>query len=255
MRWYRNLVAAAGFGNPSLAFSVGAPLAALLALDLSIFMVTKVTGLSLAAGFICAALFLEFLRMRSNLRVAAITKAWPQVVDSIRSAFIAGLDLESAISDLAKLGPKNLRKSFSEAAQMFNAGYRVDDCLNWLKVEFSTVASDQLFESLRLIHTLGGNSSLKSLASLSEQLRAEIALDNELNAKQGWIASTAKLGLIAPWFVVLLLSARPENASIYNSAPGVLVLVSGLVICMLAYFAIQVFGLVIQTRRVFVSES
>ena len=255
MRWYRNLVASAGFGNPSLVLSLGMPLAALLTLDWLIFMVTKVTGLSLAAGFICVALFLEFLRMRSSLRVTAITKAWPQVVDSIRSAFNAGLDLPSAIADLAKLGPKNLRKSFSEAAQMFDAGYRVDDCLNWLKVEFSTVASDQLFESLRLIHSLGGNSSLKSLASLAGQLRAETALSNELNAKQGWIASTAKLGLIAPWFVVLLLSARPENARIYNSASGVLVLVSGLIVCMLAYFAIQVFGQVIQTKRVFDRES
>ncbi|MFM6980885.1 MAG: type II secretion system protein F, partial [Micrococcales bacterium] len=60
-----------------------------------------------------------------------------------------------------------------------------------------------------------------------------------------------KLGLIAPWAIVLLLSRRRENLGIYNSPTGLLVLCGGLAVCLIAYFMIQILGAELKAKRVF----
>ena len=42
----------------------------------------------------------------------------------------------------------------------------------------------------------------------------------ELRARQSWIVNAARLGVVAPWIVLLMLATRPEGAAAYNSPAG-----------------------------------
>lgn len=215
----------------------------------------SVVALAFAIWLLALTVFLEWLRVRANRRIAAITSAWPEVVESLVSALQAGMNVSNAVGDLAKFGPANLRKSFAAADEALTAGHDIIHVLTWLKVEFSTEPSDRTIEILKLLDQLGGHSSIEVLSAISQNIRNEIAFDAQLAAKQGWVSTTAKLGLIAPWVVVFMLSRRPENAHVYNSSNGVTALLGGLGFCLIAYLAIQLLGTPVKVKRVFADAS
>lgn len=251
MNWYRRLLAEAGFGTPTVWLAVGIPLLVGAVLGLVALRAFSVIALAFAICLLALTVFLEWLRMRANRRTAAITSAWPEVVESLVSALQAGLNVSNAIGDLAKFGPANLRKSFATAEGALTAGYDIVEVLNWLKVEFSTEPSDRTIEILKLLDQLGGHSSIEVLSAIAQNIRTEISFEAQLAAKQGWVSTTAKLGLIAPWVVVFMLSRRPENALVYNSPNGVTALLGGLGFCLIAYLAIQLLGTPVKVKRVF----
>lgn len=214
-------------------------------------LLTRVPALAIAIFFLSLTLILEVLMIRSHRRQRVITKAWPEVVESIQSALQSGLTVAKAFEDLANFGPKNLKNSFEAVAEGLQKGYSLADCLNWLKVELATEPSDRTIETMRLLDEVGGHTAVKVLADLAQSLRSDDAFDSELEAKQGWVVTTAKLGLIAPWVIVVMLSQRSENLAVYSSPFGTLALCTGLAICLVAYLTIQLIGVKVQVKRVF----
>ena len=63
--------------------------------------------------------------------------------------------------------------------------------------------------------------------------------------------SAARLGVAAPWIVLVLLASRPEAASAYNSPLGLVVLGSGLVVTIVAYRLMIALGRLPEERRWF----
>ena len=61
----------------------------------------------------------------------------------------------------------------------------------------------------------------------------------ELEARQSWTVGAARLGIAAPWVVLLLLSGGGASASVWNSPGGIAVLCSGAGICVIAYLAMK----------------
>ena len=210
-----------------------------------------VSALGFAVAVILSAAWLELLIVLGESRAAALTRALPEAIEALQSALVAGLDVPEAISELASLGPKVLRPAFSSVSSALERGYSLEFCLVSLKNWFSLAAADQLIELLILSGSQGGQGLTSMLGELSSNLRAEQKLSGELAAKQGWVAATAKLALLAPWVIVGLLSIRPENAAFYNSQSGAAVLLCGLVLCLIAYIAIRSFAILPKFSRVF----
>jgi len=251
VKWYKRLLSEAGFGTPRLSTALGVPIVLGAILGMLTLKTFSVLALAFAVWLLTLTVYLEWLRVRAKRRISAISAAWPEVIESLVSAFQAGLNVSNAIDDLAAYGPSRLRKSFALANQALVAGHDNVDVLSWLKVEFSTEVSDRTIEILKLLDQLGGHSSIEVLSSLAHTTRSEISFQAQLDAKQGWVSTTAKLALIAPWVVVLMLSRRPENAVVYNSPDGMAALLVGLGFCLLAYLAIQLLGTQVKARRVF----
>ena len=80
---------------------------------------------------------------------------------------------------------------------------------------------------------------------------AELAVRSEVEARQSWVVNAARLGVAAPWIVLLLLASRPEAAAAYNSPPGWLVLGVGLVVTVVAYRVMIALGRLPEERRWF----
>lgn len=180
-----------------------------------------------------------------------VKRNWAEVVDSLSSAASAGLSPTEAFSDLAQIGPKELRPVFVETVDTLDRGASLSEALGQLKEKLSDANSDRTLELMNITHELGAANYLETLKAFGAITRAQLALDGELAAKQGWIKGTAKLAVASPWIIVLLLAARPENAAIYNSPAGLLVLATGLVVCLFAYRLIHAIGSSSVSPRVF----
>lgn len=59
------------------------------------------------------------------------------------------------------------------------------------------------------------------------------------------------LGVVAPWIILILLSMRPEGADAYASAQGVVVILGGAAVSVLAYRLMLRVGRLSEPRRWF----
>ena len=67
---------------------------------------------------------------------------------------------------------------------------------------------------------VGGTELPSILRALAASLRQEAAVRSEVEARQSWVLNAARLGVAAPWIVLLLLASRAEAAAAYNSPAG-----------------------------------
>ena len=252
MKWFSLQLADAGFGHFSAKRIGFVWLVTLVFMALAVGRITGLAGMAVAAFFLGGALSLEALKGLAQARFNALIAALPEVAESIASAVASGQELVQAIADLATNGPKSLRQSFVSFMRLDALGIPLDQALDWLSIELSNVYADQLVELLRVSSRNGGFGLVDNLNQLARNLRQQVTLQGELQAKQGWVTGTAKLALAAPWAIVYLLAARGQNAIFYNSTLGLSMLMVGLVVCLFAYLLIGVLGRMPSSRRVFV---
>jgi tight adherence protein B len=89
------------------------------------------------------------------------------------------------------------------------------------------------------------------LRNLGSYLRQESAIRSEVLARQSWVRNAAKLGVAAPWVVLVLLATRPEAAAAYNSPAGAVLIVVGLGVSVVAYRVMIGLGRLPDERRWF----
>lgn len=161
---------------------------------------------------------------------------WPELVDDLHSAIRAGLSLPQAFSDLQRTAPESLRAAFEQALARyystsdFRAGLiTFADCVN-------ETAADNFVAALILASELGGTDLGKVLSALSESLRADQAVKQEIKARQSWTINGAKLAVAAPWLTTALLCTRAEARAVYFSSSGLRLLEFCLFISVLAYW-------------------
>lgn len=248
---FSDLYASAGLGHfPLWRLQVFA--AFLVAgIGLSAFKLSGIAGVGFAGTAIGMAALLEVLKGLGRQRRAAVTSALPEVIEALAAGVASGQELTAALVSLQQHGPKALRRSFQQLALQQNQGLPLEHSLSWLQVEISQQFGDQLVQLLLISLRSGGDGLVTNLNRLSQQIRNQGALEAELEAKQGWVTGTAKLGLVAPWLIVLFLSARPEAKAFYASTAGSTLLLLGLLICLGSYFLIVNAGRLPQARRVF----
>jgi tight adherence protein B len=175
------------------------------------------------------------LRSRRRRRQRELRELWPEVVDNLASAVRAGLSLPEALSQLGSRGPAALREPFQRFGQDYRATGRFGDCLDRLKAGLADPTGDRIVESLRLAREVGGSELGRLLRTLSAFLRDDVRTRAELESRQTWTINAARLAVAAPWLILAVLSVRPEAVRAYNSAGGVLVLVCGGGLCIVAY--------------------
>jgi tight adherence protein B len=193
--------------------------------------------LSIAAAFAAFAAYapLALVRRRRAHRVAELRSLWPDVVDNLGSAVRAGLSLPEAVAQLAVRGPEPLRAEFERFAADHRATGRFGDCLDRLKASLADPVADRIIESLRIARDVGGNDLGRLLRTLSQFLRDDARTRAEIETRQGWTITAARLALAAPWFVLATLALRPQTVAAYDSPTGIAVLCGGGVVSYLAY--------------------
>ena len=172
---------------------------------------------------------------RIQARQRRLRRAWPGIVDHLRQAVRSGASIAEAVVAAAAHVPPELQAAFDRFAERFEAGELVDVALEQMKEELADPVADRIVESLRMAHEVGGRELPAVLQSLQESVRADISVREDALAKQSWIRAASRLGVAAPWLVLLVLSGRPETITAYNSVLGGLIIVVGAVVSVIAF--------------------
>ncbi|PZQ92129.1 MAG: type II secretion system protein F [Leifsonia xyli] len=245
------LVQQAGLGRVSAptVFAVSVLLA--LAAGALVLALVPVVALAAAAGIAAGLLPFAIIASRARVRRRAMRAVWPDALDHLVAGLRAGQPLPDALAALGESGPVPLRPAFLAFGGDLRATGQLMVALDALKARLADPVADRVVETLRVAREVGGTELPAVLRALAAHLRADAALRSEVEARQSWVVSAARLGVAAPWLVLLLLAARPEAVRAYNSPAGVAVLAVGLVVTILAYRLMLAVGRLPEERRWF----
>jgi tight adherence protein B len=187
---------------------------------------------------------------RARRRQRDFAEVWPEAVDNLASAVRAGMSLPEALGALGVRGPESLRPAFARFALDYQVSGRFAESLDRLKVYLSDPVGDRVVESLRIAREVGGGDLGRLLRNLSSFLRQDARTRSELESRQAWTISGARLAVAAPWAVLLLLSFQPAVISRYSSFGGAVVIFGGAVCCVVAYRLMMRIGRLPTERRI-----
>ncbi|MEO8261524.1 MAG: type II secretion system protein F [Pseudolysinimonas sp.] len=188
---------------------------------------------------------------RARRRQRLLRAAWPDLVDHLVSAVRSGKSLGDAVAALGYIGPSETRPAFREFARSVTATGMLGPALDELKHRLADPVADRIVETLRMARDVGGTELPSILRALAGALRQDAAVRSEVEARQSWVVNAARLGVAAPWLVLLLLSSRPEAAAAYNSPAGLTLLGVGFVVTVVAYRVMMAIGRLRDERRWF----
>lgn len=247
----RTRMTLAGVGSlPPTAFVILSIVAGLAAAGL-MQAVTGVAALAVAVGVLMFAAPTLGVAWRARSRQAEVRAVWPDVVDHLVSAVRAGVALPDAVAALATTGPAAARPLFAGFADDYRATGTFGPSLDRLKDAAADPVADRLVETLRMAREVGGSDLIAVLRALAAYLREDAAVRAELAARQSWVVNAARLGVVAPWIVLLLLATRPEGAAAYNSPAGSLVIGIGAIVSAAAYLLMLRIGRLPEEQRWF----
>ncbi len=186
-------------------------------------------------GIAGAAAPFSWLRARGRRLRKSRRALWSDVCDLLVSAVRAGMSLPDALAALAVSGPPALRPAFARFADDMAASGHFDSSALRLKAGLADPVADRILETLRMARQVGGTELTSVLRALSASVRADATLRAEVEARQSWVRGAAVVGVVAPWIVLGLLALRPEGAAAYSSGAGVVVVLVGAAVSVLAY--------------------
>lgn len=194
--------------------------------------VPALVALAAAAAGVAPVLW---LRRRRTIRIASRRGLWPDVLDHLVASVRAGMSLPDAVGSLSVSAPAMLRPAFASFERDFAASGHFTSSATRLKITLADPVADRIIETLRMARDVGGTELTTVLRALSTSVRAEAALRGEVEARQSWVRNAAILGVVAPWVVLALLAMRPEGARAYSSPEGVVLVVGGALVSVVAY--------------------
>ena len=215
------------------------------------FALLPVSALALAVGLVVGALPAVVISLRARSRRRATRVLWPDVVDQLVSAVRSGQSLPDSISSLAHSGPLATREPFAQFERDYRSTGNFGLCVTELKATLADPVADRILETVRMSREVGGSELTTVLRNLAAYLRQEAAIRSEVEARQSWVVNAARLGVAAPWIVLLMLATRPEAAAAYNTAAGAVLIVGGLGVSVVAYRLMIAIGRIPEERRWF----
>lgn len=207
--------------------------------------------LALTAAVLGGLLIPAVIRTRAMRRRIANRGLWPDVVDHLLASVRAGMPLPEAVAGLAVLGPPATRPAFAAFAADYRRSGNFAAGLDRLKQQLADPTADRILETLRMAREVGGTELPVVLRGLSNSLREDAALREEVRARQSWIRNAARLGVAAPWLLLAVLATKPETIEAYDSQAGTVLIMVGVAVSLLAYRLMIALGRLPEERRWF----
>jgi tight adherence protein B len=148
-------------------------------------------------------------------------------------------------------GPERTKSIFALFAIRLREGATFSSAIKIIQESFNESTADQVCEVLDFSRSSGGRDTALTLRTLSNFIRADIALRSEITAKHSWVKNSAALAAVAPWVLLLLLASQPNTVSAYSSGSGLMVLLIGAGLTVVAYIWMNKVGTLKIVPRVF----
>ncbi len=205
-------------------------------------ILTQSTVMASAISTVALALPIEMTRLRRAKALKAEREAWPIAIDHLISAVSSGISIPQALNDLIERGPEALTRQFAEIKRAIDSGVAFHDALRMAKRRFHTSAADQVLEVLIIARVTGSSNVGTIIRTLGEFLRQENAMRAEIEARHGWVRSSASLAAIAPWALLVILSAQPTTRAAFTTSTGLYILILGVALTAVAYLWMNLVG-------------
>lgn len=205
-------------------------------------ILTQSTVMASAISTVALALPIEMTRLRRAKALKAEREAWPIAIDHLISAVSSGISIPQALNDLIERGPEALTRQFAEIKRAIDSGVAFHDALRMAKRRFHTSAADQVLEVLIIARVTGSSNVGTIFRTLGEFLRQENAMRAEIEARHGWVRSSASLAAIAPWALLVILSAQPTTRAAFTTSTGLYILILGVALTAVAYLWMNLVG-------------
>lgn len=225
----------------------------LVAAATMLIAVALTRSIVIGSAIFCTTFLTGSLRARVSEKKSqeVIGKHIPELIDHLISGVQSGLSLAETLQSLADRGPTILRPFFATFSEAILSGETFESAINQLAESIGTRSSDQLFEALLMARKLGGAELLSLLRQLGEFTREEIALREEVHAKQSWIRNSAHLSSAAPWLLLILLSTQPATAAAFSTPAGGIVMAVGIAMTAFAYLWMGMIARMPAPKRIF----
>lgn len=197
--------------------------------------ITSVPVIGLVAMVAGACLPVMLLRRAALRRTDVVRAAWPDAVDALTSGVRAGLSLGEALTALATRGPLPLQSAFSAFTADLRASGSLESALDALQSRLADPVADRVIAALRIARDAGGSDLGRVLRDLSALLRDEARARGEIQARQSWTVSSARVAVAAPWVTLVLLCTRAQAAAAYRSPQGLVLILVAAVVTVAAY--------------------
>ena len=209
----------------------------------------------LLAGLVagCSAVF-ALRASRESKRKVKQQEAWPAFVDGFASALTSGLGRVEALEVAISRCPVILKPGFETVSTALQRK-RAQDALSTLKDSFESASVDEFAELMIINERLGGAGTALVLKTHAQRCRDKSAADAMARSKTTSTLTIAKLGVTAPWVLLLLLISRPESAESFETPAGLSILLGGLATCVVAYRLIVLLGRMPSEVRVYGKEN
>ncbi|GAA3648220.1 type II secretion system F family protein [Microbacterium marinilacus] len=245
------LLAAAGFPHVAERVVVLACAACALAAGAVAWLAAGVPTLAALGAVAGSATPVVWLRSRGSRLIRARRGLWPDVCDLLIASVRAGMSLPDSLSSLAASAPPALRAAFAGFQHDMAASGHFDSSADRLKAALADPMGDRIVETLRMARQVGGTELVPVLRALSASVRADATLRAEVESRQSWTKGAAVLGVVAPWVILAMLALRPEGTEAYASAEGIVLVIVGAAVSLVAYRVMIRIGRLPEARRWF----
>lgn len=243
--WYQrwsDQVVRAGISGLTLPRLLGLSLLATLIVFIFVYSWTRTLTISAMMALAVLPVANAMVGARARRRAKDMRVLWPEIIDSMVSGVRAGASLPELFIDLEENAPLELRPFFHDFAREYRATGRFERALDYLKGRMADPVADRIVEALRLAREVGGADLSLILRDLAVMLREDARIRGELEARQSWTVNAARLGIAAPWLVLLMISGQPHASVAYSTPTGFLVLIGGGAMTIVAYLIMQRVG-------------
>lgn len=210
------------------------------------------TLLSLPFAGATAYLPLYFTERKRESARAQLAILWPELIDHIISGLRSGLSLAETLIQLGYRGPDASRRIFLDCENILRENGDFSQVFIVIKSGFADPLADQVCEVLDFARSAGSRDITTTLRTLGDHIRADIAIRSEIRAKHGWIKNSAVIATLAPWILLLILSAQPSTVAAFSTGTGIVVLILGIVMSVSAFIWMGRVGRVQEAPRIFV---
>lgn len=203
-----------------------------------LIVIAGTTGLLLPALFIStgiAWLPVTVVRSRRIRRRLVLQEAWPDAIVGLIAGLRAGASLAEVCVAQAERGPEVLRPAFRSFAATYRSTGVFEAGLMRLRTEIADPVGDRVTAALVLANEVGGTDLVRVLSTLGDFVRQDLRVRKEIEARWSWTITAARVAVVSPWIVLLLMSTRPEAAAAYNSATGTLIIAVGALMTIAGY--------------------
>lgn len=193
-------------------------------------LVTSWTGalpVGMALGSVVALAIGSRWTARRRAVLARWETSWAPVIDDLAASVSAGLSLGDALVVAARRAEAPLDAPMSLAAREYRVTGRLDAALSTLTAALpheGPTTGRRVASALIVAAHVGGSDLGRLLRALSSSVREDQRVRQEIAARQAWTLNAARLGVAAPWLVLIVVCLQPTSAAAYRGVPGAVVL-------------------------------